>query len=120
FVSKYPAHSGFVGLKHDVEERQRQKVAAYVEEVHNRVAAEPDLERRIHILEDAIQRHPDEASFQEELASVHDLQDRVNSILDRAHAYEASAQYTEALAAWKELETVYNGYPNLQAELGRV
>ena len=53
-AGEVPGNALFQALKIDVEERHRQALSARIAETDRKVAAEPDLDRRIAIVEDAV------------------------------------------------------------------
>ncbi len=120
FLSRYPGHALFQALKFDIEEQQRQDLSARVAEVEKQVEAEPDLDRRVSILEQAIAEFPGEAHFERLLKPLQEKRDLVNSIAAKARYHEERGQFAEAQAQWEILKTIYSQYPGLAFELDRV
>jgi eukaryotic-like serine/threonine-protein kinase len=120
YLAKYPGHALFQALKFDVEERQRQDLSARVAEIDRRVEAEPDLDRRVNILKEALDTYPGEPHFERALRLVRDKRDLVNSIVAKARSYEERAQFSEALGQWETLQTIHKQYPGLDFEIERV
>jgi serine/threonine-protein kinase len=120
YLKKYPGHALFQALKFDIEERQRQELSARIAEIDRRVETEPDLERRVSILKEAVESYPDEPHFDRMLRLVRDKRDLVNSIVAKSHLYEERGQYAEALAQLEILETIYSQYPGLNFEKERL
>ncbi len=120
YLAKYPGHALFQALKFDVEERQRQDLSARVAEIDRRVEGEPDLERRVNILKEALETYPGEPHFERALRLIRDKRDLVNSIVAKARAYEERGQYNEALGQWEILQTIHKQYPGLDFEIERV
>src|ERR1700691_55360 len=120
YLSKYPGHALFQALKYDVDERQRQEWSARIAEIDRAVEAEPDLDRRVNILKEALDIHPGEAHFERALRLMRDKRDLVNSIVGRARGFEERGQFNEALGQWEILQSVYNRYPGLDFEVERV
>jgi predicted Zn-dependent protease len=58
YLAKYPTNAIFQALKYDIEEQQRQELSAYVASVDRQVDAEPDLDKRVNILKEALDLHP--------------------------------------------------------------
>ena len=54
--------------------------------------AEPDLDKRVNILREALEQHPGETHFERALRLVQDKRDLVNSIVARAHHHEEQAR----------------------------
>jgi serine/threonine protein kinase len=120
YLAKYPGHALFQALKFDVEERQRQDLSSRVAEIDRRVEGEPDLERRVNILKEALETYPGEPHFERSLRLMRDKRDLVNSIVAKSRAYEERAQFNEALGQWEILQTIHKQYPGLEFEIERV
>ena len=120
YLAKYPANAIFQALKYDVEEQQRQELSAYVASVDRQVEAEPDLDKRVNILKEALHLHPDETHFERALRLVKDKRDLVNSIVARAHHHEEEGAFSDALNDWEILRTIYSQYPGLKFEVERL
>jgi serine/threonine-protein kinase len=120
YLAKYPANAIFQALKYDVEEQQRQELSSFVASVDRQVEAEPDLDKRVNILKEALHLHPDETHFQRALRLVKDKRDLVNSIVARAHHHEEEGAFGDALNDWEILRTIYSKYPGLKFEVERL
>jgi serine/threonine-protein kinase len=120
WLSKYPNNALFQALKFDLEEQRRQELSAFIATVDRQVEGEPDLDRRVGILKEALKLHPDEIHFQRALRLVEDKRDLVNSIVARAHFHEQQGHFGDALGDWEILRTIYNRYPGLSFEIERL
>ncbi len=120
FLAKYPGHALFQSLKFDVEEQQRQDLSAYIAQIDSRVEAEPDLDRRVNILKEALDRYAGEVHFERSLRLMREKRDLVNQIVTRARLYEERGHFVEALGQWEILQTIYSRYPGLSFEMERV
>jgi serine/threonine protein kinase len=120
YLAKYPTNAIFQALKYDIEEQQRQELSAYVASVDRQVDAEPDLDKRVNILKEALDLHPDETHFKRALRLVKDKRDLVNSIVARAHHHEQEGAFSDALNDWEILRTIYSQYPGLKFEVERL
>jgi serine/threonine protein kinase len=120
YLAKYPGNAIFQALRYDVEEQQRQELSAFVASVDRQVEAEPDLEKRVHILREAMDLHPGESHFERAFRLVQDKRDLVNSIVARAHLHEEQGAYSDALNDWEILRTIYSQYPGLTFEVERL
>jgi serine/threonine protein kinase len=120
FLAKYPGHALFQSLKFDVEEQQRQDLSSYIAQIDSRVEAEPDLDRRVNILKEALDRYPGEVHFERSLRLMREKRDLVNQIVMRARLHEERGHFVEALGQWEILQTIYNRYPGLSFEMERV
>jgi serine/threonine protein kinase len=101
YLAKYPNNAIFQALKYDIEEQQRQELSAFIATVDRQVEAEPDLEKRVNILREALDLHPGESHFERALRLVQDKRDLVNSIVARAHLHEEQGSYNDALNDWE-------------------
>lgn len=119
-LGKYPGHALFQALKFDIEEQQRQLLSSRIAEIDRELDAEPDLDRRVHILEQAVSAHPGEPHFERQLKPMRDKRDLVNSIAAKARYHEERGQFADALAQWEILGTIYGQYPGLAFEIERV
>jgi tetratricopeptide (TPR) repeat protein/tRNA A-37 threonylcarbamoyl transferase component Bud32 len=120
YLAKYPDNAIFQALKYDIEEHQRQELSALVASVDRQVEAEPDLDRKVNILREALNLHPGESHFEGALRLVQDKRDLVNSIVARAHLHEEQAAFSDALNDWEILRTIYSQYPGLTFEVERL
>ena len=84
------------------------------------VEAEPDLDKRVNILREALDLHPGESHFEGALRLVQDKRDLVNSIVARAHLHEEQGPFGDALNDWEILRTIYSQYPGLTFEVERL
>lgn len=119
-LASNPHDTAFKALKVDIEEKQRQQMSARIAEIDRRVESEPDLERRVNILEEAVRENPGEAHFERALQNARDKLDTVSTIVARARSCEDHAQFSEALAQWEILQRIYPRFPGLSVELDRV
>ena len=119
YLKKYPSHALFQALKFDVEEQQRQDQSSQILEIHRRVEVEPDLERRVNILKEAVEHYP-AGGFESALRLMKDKRDLVNSIVSRARSLEEQSLFNEALSQWEILKTIYGPYPGLNFEIERI
>jgi serine/threonine-protein kinase len=120
FLAKYPNHALFQALKFDVEERQRQRLSAVIAETDRRADGEPDLDRRLGILEDALKLYPGEPHFTRAMELVRDKRDLVSSIVSKARFFEERGQCIEALDQWQILKSIHEKQPGLAFEIERL
>ncbi|MEZ5356201.1 MAG: protein kinase [Bryobacteraceae bacterium] len=119
-LRKYPSHALFQALKVDAEEQQRHDISAYIARIDREVEEEPDLDRRIAILREALVARPNEPHFERALQLTSAKRELVQSIVDRARAFEEKSQFQEANGQWEMLRTIYPIYPGLDIEIERV
>ena len=120
FLKKSPGDPMFQALKLEAEEQQRQDQSAFIAEVSRRAEAERDLERRVNILKEAVERYPEEPHLQQSLRLVRERRDLVNSIVERARQYEERGQFNEALSQFDILRNIYAQYPGIEFETERL
>ena len=119
-LAKYPNHALFQALEYDIKERKTQKLSAVIAETDRRVEQEPDLDRRVAILEEVSKSYPDEKHFEQALRLVRDKRDLVNSIVAKARFFEEQQQFNEALDQWQIVRSIHERYPGLSFELERL
>ncbi len=120
YLNKHPGHALFQAMRYDIEERQRQDWSARIAGIDRSVEAEPDLERRVNILKEALGLHPGESHFERSLRLIEEKRDLVESIVGKARSAEAANQFYDALGQWEILRSVYPQYPGLEFEVERV
>jgi eukaryotic-like serine/threonine-protein kinase len=120
YLAKYPNNAIFQSLKYDIEEQQRQELSAFIASVDRQTEVEPDLDKRVNILREALDLHPGELHFERALRLVQDKRDLVNSIVARAHLREEQGSFGDALNDWEILRTIYSQYPGLTFEVERL
>jgi serine/threonine-protein kinase len=120
YLRKFPSHALFQALKVDIEEQQRHDLSAYIARIDREVEEEPDLDRRIAILREALGARPKEPHFERALQLTTAKRELVQSIVDRARGFEEKGQYQEASGQWEMLRTIYPIYPGLDIEIERV
>lgn len=120
YLAKYPGHAPFQAVKFDLEEKQRQELSARIAEIDRRVEAEPNLDKRVDILKEALELNPQEPHFERALRLTREKRDLVNSIVAKARLHEERGQFTDALAQWEILRTIYSQYPGLSFEIDRL
>jgi len=107
-------------LQDDAETRESRERSSFIAETQSRVEGEPDLEKRLAILEDALRRYPGEPQLERLWGLTREKRNLVNSILGLARLYEQGGQYSEALGQWQTLQIIHSGYPGLDSEIARV
>ena len=121
-LAKYPNHALFQALRYDVEQRQRQKLSSYIAEVDRELDLETNLDKRLAILEKALEQYPEEPHFQQAAKLVRDRRDLVNSIASKAQFFEEKGRFQEALDQWEILRSINPQYEGLDLrveELGK-
>src|ERR1039457_4432639 len=91
-LAKYPENALFQALRIDIEEQRRQVLSARIAETDRKVDTEPDLDRRIAILEDALGTNPGEPHFEQLLQRTREKHSLIESIVVRARMHEQQAQ----------------------------
>jgi serine/threonine-protein kinase len=107
-------------LKLKIEDLLRQEKSAYIAETTRRVEAEPDLDRCVKYLEEAIERYPKEPHFEDLASNLRKRRDLVNPIIARARQYEEQNMPHEALGQWSIVRSIHPKYPGLEFEIERV
>lgn len=120
FLAKYPSNALFQSLQFDIEERGRLKLSQTIAETDRKVEQEPDLQRKIAILQEAVDAHPGEAHFERALALAREKNDLVESIVTKARYLEEQGQIAEAQSQWRMLRSIHSPYPGLKHEIERL
>jgi serine/threonine-protein kinase len=119
-LEKYPRSAQFKALKLEAERSESQERSTYIAEIAKSAESEPDLNRRVNIFEEACQRYPAEAQFQQSLRLTCEQRDLVQSISAKARQYEEHTQFTDAIGQWKILRNIHPQYPGLDVEIGQL
>ena len=119
-LGRYPNSAQFQALKLKVEQSARQELSAYIAEIGKETDAEPDLNRRVNILEEACRRYPNEVQFQQSLRLCREQRDLVHSISTKARQYEEQSQFADAIGQWKILRNIHPQYPGIDIEIGQL
>ncbi len=107
-------------MKLKVEQSERQELSAYIAEIGKSADAEPDLDRRVDIFEEACRRYPAEVQFQQSLRLTREQRDLVHSISAKARQYEEQSQFADAIGQWKILRNIHPQYPGIEVEIGQL
>jgi tRNA A-37 threonylcarbamoyl transferase component Bud32 len=119
-LAQHPGDPLFQALRLETIESERQELAGYIGSIHAQLADEPDLDRRVQILQEACARYPDEPQFQQSIKIERDRRNLIGSIAAKARQYEQSNQFAEALGQWEVLRNIYPRYPALEFEIERL
>ncbi len=119
-LAKYPGHTLFQALQLDIEERQRQALSVVVAQTVRLVEAQPDLDRRVAMLDSVLAANPGEPRLEQLLQRTREKQRLVESIVEKARIQEREGQFADALAQWEMLQTIHPQYPGLSTETERV
>jgi len=119
-LANYPNNVVFGVLRDDVEQAQRQEIFAYIARIDKEVAAEPDLDRKVALLEEAQKKYPSEPRFEQSVRQVRARRDKMNSLVGRARMLEEGRQFSDALGQWEILRNIYPQYPGLDIEIDRL
>ncbi len=119
-LHRYPQNPQFQALRLKAEHSQRQELSAYIAEVGRSVDSEPNLDRRVGLLEEACKRYPSEGQFARQLSLARELRDLVGSIVNRARNYEEQGQFAEAITQWNTLANIHPQYPGIDFEISQL
>ena len=119
-LSQNPGHSLFQGIKLQIENRRRELRLDYLQNVRAQLRQIADLDRRVALLQDAVNAYPDEAELVDLLRHAKESRDLVNSLMAKARVAEGSGEYGEALDRWRIVKEVHPAQPGVQFEIARV
>ena len=117
FLEKYPQHTLFKALKFDNDQRWRRAVSSQLIQVEDDADREPDLDRRVAMLESVVRDNPEIAEFGRLLEAARGKRELVNGIVSRARELAQREQYSEALVQWETLQTIHPAYIGLDFEI---
>lgn len=117
FLEKYQEHPSFKALLFDIDERERQELYTEIAQIAITVDKEPDLDRRVSIVDEALAKHPLEKHLHDLRARESERRDLVNGIVARAHNFTERDLLAEALAQWQTLRTIYPRFTGLEHEI---
>jgi serine/threonine-protein kinase len=120
YLQKHPGDPMFQALKLEAEELERQELAAAVAEVNRRAEAEPDIDKKLNILKEAVEKYPEEPHFRSSMKLVRDRRDLVSTIVGRARQYEERGMFNDAEGQWDILRNIYPLFPGLDFEIERL
>lgn len=119
-LATYPNNVVFRALRDDIQQAERLEISAYVAKIEREVATEPDLNRKVGILEEAQKKYPSEQRFEQSLQAVRTRRDTVDLIAGRARTLEEQRQFSDALDQWETLRNIHPKYPGLDIEIDRL
>lgn len=117
YLEKYQEHPSFKALLFDIDERERQDIYTEMARIAVAVDQEPDLDRRVGIVEEALTRFPNEKHLLDLRTRESQRRDLVKSVVERARSYAERDQIAEALAQWQTLRTIYPRFTGLEHEI---
>ncbi|WP_254063757.1 protein kinase [Granulicella sp. S190] len=117
FLERFPQHTLFKALKFDVDQRRRRSISARLIKIEEAVENEPDLDRRVAMLEEVVRESPTVLEFSRLLEATQQKSSLVNGIVSRARELEARQLHGEALVQWETLQTIYPEFPGLSIEV---
>jgi serine/threonine-protein kinase len=120
YLERHPGDPMFQALKLEAEELERQELAAAVAEVNRRAEAEPDIDKKLNILKEAVEKYPEEPHFRSSMKLVRDRRDLVSTIVGRARQYEERGMFYDAEGQWDILRNIYPLFPGLDFEIERL
>ena len=119
-AARYPGHPMPHGLRLLTDACQRRESIVRMAEIAHHVDAEPDLERRLDILRQALEEFPNHALFDQWSRALRDRLAVALSTMAKARAHEEHGRFLEALEQWNNVRSVYPEHPALDREIARV
>jgi tetratricopeptide (TPR) repeat protein len=120
YLAQFPNDAQFQALTLEIEGQRRLELADYIAEVDRKLEIEAGLEQRVRVLEEAVERHPDERHFGRLLELHHKKQELVKSTVAEAEQHERDRMYHEAVGVWDFLRTIDPHYPGLDQQIDRL
>ena len=119
-LERQAQHAGFLDVLRKVEERERQIEARHRESINRRIAEEPDLERRVAMLEEARRMFPAEPDYAAQIDLMRQQQAQVRSLVEEAAARERAGEFLNALDQWNRVREIHGAYPGLASHKARL
>ena len=119
-IAKYPGHPVPQALKLAAEAHWRCGSLARMAELTREVDAQPELAKKLEVLQRAIQEFPSEPLFEQWARPVRDQLALASGVAAKARSHEEHGQFQEALEQWEMLLTADPQQPGLSQEIERV
>lgn len=123
YLKKYPNYTGFRVLQGEAEERLQRSQAHFVDECLDKAAQEPDLDRAVAMLEQALRTQPAQAEDQRIkrlLLQLSEKRELLRSLETKARSLEGQSKYSEALDQWQILASIHEAQPGVAGEMRRL
>ena len=115
-LSKHPDSSSFTTLRRDILLRRRQTVMELIRHVGIQLLSEPHIETRLKLVEQALNRFPNERFFKQSFAEIHQTLEKVRDMASTAHRTASEGQFEEALTILDDIARIYPEYPSIDAD----
>ena len=119
-LKKHPNDIGFRALLTRIKHREMEVRSAEVAAVIGKVNSELDLERKVEILEQALQDHPNESRLVDAVQNAKDLGLVIKPIVDAARELERQQDFEGAEGHYETLKRIYPAYPALDFHIARL
>ena len=131
-LATYPNEARLSAMRQDILElrkakdeeqrldRERKAKEDYLAQLHTRVDRERRLDVRAQILEEALQKYPEESTLQKELAKTQSLAEKVAALTQQAQSLESSRNYDKAIQAWLAIGELGIPHPDIDSSLDRL
>ncbi len=117
YLAKYPHYPSLHEVVRDIARFRQEEEIRYQTNVAERLAAQPLIDQRLNILEDALKVYPTNAFCLEETQNLHKLQQRVDTLANDARARERNSQFQEAIELWRSLRQLYPAFPGIEQKI---
>jgi serine/threonine protein kinase len=119
-LSKYPNDIGCRALLNRISHREIEFKSAEIAAILATVNNEPNIDRKVEILEQGLREHPKEIRLEEAIRSAKELGAVVKSVVDAARDLEYRQDFEGAEAQLETLKRIYPLYPGLDFQLARL
>jgi tetratricopeptide (TPR) repeat protein len=119
-LSKHPKSPAFTTLRRDILLRRRQTVMELIRHVGIQLLSEPHIEKRLELIEHALNRFPNERFFKQSYAEAQQTLDEVRALASSAHLTAGEGQFEQALGILDTISGIYPEYPSLDADRKRI
>ncbi len=119
-LARSPENAQFHALRVDVEEARRQRASIELAEIDRRAEDEPDLGRKVDLLQSAASRFPADSRIRAALEAATDRRDLVRKLAEVARNAEENGRPAEALEKWIAIRNAHSRHPHAEQEIDRL
>ena len=119
-LSIYPDNRLFEGLRLEAENKEREARLEFVRRLSSELDGEPDLDERIRVVQQALNRYPMESQLAQLLQNATARRDLLNGLVNEARNEELSDSFLGSLKRWHLIRELHPTMPGLEGEIRRI
>ena len=120
YLQKYPDQPRFQDLRVRIEERKRERHGERVQEYRQRALAEPNLEVRLMLIDQARREFPADPSLERLAQSERERHDLVEALSSRAQQHEERGELQQAIEQWEEVRAHHPQHADVNRHVERL